>query len=208
MGFREWIIPQEKKFFHLLAKEAHTVVKASEEANSFFCGTDGFEKSAVRMKQIEHDCDGIVHDIFGHLNKTFITPMDQEDISSLALLMDDVVDATYDAVTRATLYGLKKRPDEMKLMSGKLLEASNEIEMAVVSLDGFKFGEVDRCIRHITKAEDESKGVLNAGLVRMFKEKDPIEIMKTKEVYDLLTLAIDKCEDVSCILGDIAVKHR
>jgi len=208
MGFREWIIPQEKKFFRLLVEESESVVKAAEEANAFFCGTDGFEKSAARMKQIEHDCDGVVHQIFEQLNKTFITPMDQEDITSLAQLMDDVVDASYDAVTRATLYGLKKRPDEMKLLSGKLLGASNEIHRAVSNLEGFKFAEVNKCIRNITRLEDESKGILNAGLVRLFKEKDPIGIMKTKEVYDLLTLAIDKSEDVSCILSDISVKHR
>ena len=207
MGFREWIIPQEKRFFQLLESESKMLVESSQQLNYFFSAKNGFEKSEPRLKRIEHECDEIVHDIFNQLGQSFITPLDHEDISSLAVLMDDVVDASFEAVTRARIYGLQKPPVEMKVLSESILVATKEIHEAVSSLSQFDFKTVQKHITRITQEEDESKKILNNALVKLFKQKNPIEIMKTKEIYEDLELAIDKCEDVAFVLGNIVVKH-
>lgn len=207
MGFREWIIPQDKRFFQLLGEESRKVVECSGEVREFF-HNGGSTEAAQKLKHMEKDCDLTVHQIFDNLNQTFITPLDQEDISALSVLMDDIVDAGYDAVNRATLYEIESKPEEMKLLSAKLHEASLEVSTAITCLDGFKLGQIEPCLRKISQIQDESKDVLNAGLVKLFRENKPVDIIKAKEIYDDLALAVEKCEDVASVLNDVLVKHR
>ena len=205
MGLREWIIPQEKQFFKLLIDESTLLVESSKKLNEFFSGSNTV--SVADLKKLERDCDLVVNDIFRKLSKSFITPFDHEDITSLALLMDDVVDANYDAVKRATLYELAAHPQEMKAMSSTIVTASNEIHESVKKLNAFDFKEIEHFSKKITSLKDEAHDSLNTGVVKLFKENNVVEIIKKREVYDDLNTSIEKCQDVSLIIGDIALKH-
>ena len=107
MGFREWIIPQDKVFFNLLEEQAELVLKAAELFKEMINNYDSFGLKMKRMHSLEHEGDEIVHKIFQKLNRTFIAPIDHEDISSLASLYDDVLDYIDGVANRIFLFKLK-----------------------------------------------------------------------------------------------------
>ena len=108
MNFLEWIVPREKRFFTMLGEESANIVEGTRELARGF-GNGGIAASSRRLKEIEAHGDELVHALFFELNKTFITPIDHGDLSSLATLMDDVLDASYEAAVRAELYNLRKK---------------------------------------------------------------------------------------------------
>lgn len=207
MDFLEWVIPREKRFFRMLADESANIVKGTEELRKGFAD-GGISSAAARLKGIEADGDLRVHALFIELNKTFITPIDHEDLSSLATLMDDVLDSSYVAAVHADMYGIRQVPLPLVRQCELLHDASKEMHLAIKAMEHMKTEEIHaRCIK-INELEEQAEGVLRQGLQELFKQKEAIEIIKVKEVYEDVEHAINRCEDVSHILGDIVMKNR
>jgi uncharacterized protein Yka (UPF0111/DUF47 family) len=202
----DWIVPREKRFFHMLAEESAIISEGAKELEKGF-SNGSLVGSARRLKEIETDGDDLVHSLYTELNKTFITPIDREDISSLAMLMDDVLDASYEAVERAELYGIRQVPVHLIRLSELLVRATREMHLAVSALDKMRGDEIRKRIVKINELESRAEEVQRQGLKELFKEKEPILVIKLKDVYISVEHAMDRCEDVSHVLGDIVMKH-
>lgn len=208
MGFKEWIIPQEKYFFSMLDKQADTVLEGAETLVDLVKNFDDVAEKRDKMKSIEHRGDDIVHEISEALNMTFVTPIDHDDMSKLASRMDDILDYMESASHRMWSYEIKRVPNDMVRLAEVLLLSTKEVNHAVRDLRNFKKKNeiVKHCIE-INRLENIGDEITHQAVAGLFKTCDVIEIIKLKEIYEHLELATDKCEDAADVIKDIFIKN-
>ena len=207
MGLREWVIPQDKAFFDILEKESENVVRGAHKLEESIKSFDRIEERRKEMKDIEHQGDEIVHEIYVRVNKSFITPIDQEDITKLASLYDDVLDFIYSVINRIVLYEVEAPTGSMIKFTEIVRESVDELHQAFVSMRRMDGKEIDKHCIEVDRLENEADVLLNDTVATLFKEKDVITILKLKEIYEPLETTTDKCEDVSFVLRDVVMKH-
>ncbi len=207
MGLTEWIIPQDKAFFSILEKESENVVKGAHKLEESIKSFDRMDERRKELKDIEHDGDEIVHDIYERVYKSFITPIDQEDITKLASLYDDVLDFIYAVVNRLVLYEVEAPGPSMIRFAEIVRQSVDELHLAFMSMRKMDGKEIDKHCIEVDRLENEADVLLNDTVAALFKEKDVIVILKLKEIYEYLETITDKCEDVSFVLRDVAIKH-
>lgn len=207
MGFKEWIIPQDKIFFNLLEEQAELVVKAAELFQTMLREYDSFDVLIKRMKILEHEGDEIVHNIFRRLHKSFITPIDQEDISKLASLYDDVLDLIDSVANKIFLFKLKKPNSVILEFADIIAQQVKEVGAATKQIRKIHQKEIEKMFKAVHSLENEADDLHDYSIVELFKEKDPIKIMIMKEIYEYLEEITDKCEDVCLIIQDIVIKN-
>jgi len=207
MGLREILIPQEKIFFQLLEKESKNVLAGAQALNDLILNYDDLAVRRDRIKDIEHQGDEIVHDIYDHLVKSFVTPIDREDISKLASLYDDVLDYIYAVVNRLYLYEISAPTEPMRRFTDTVVKSVQEIDIAFAGIQKIKAPQIEaRCIE-VDRLENEADVVLNEAVASLFKTQDAIKIIKMKEVYELMETITDKCEDVVQVIRDIILEY-
>ncbi len=208
MGFKEWILPQDKHFFNMLENESQNVLDGSNAFLKMLKNYENIEEKQQVIKDIEHQGDDFVHEIFEELNKTFITPIDHEDISKLASAFDDVLDYIDGTATRLVLYDIKKPEENMIRLAEVLVSQTNELKTALSGLRNLKNPkEIERRCIEVNRLENVADDIYKNSVAELFKRKDAIEIMKLKEVYERLEFATDKCEDAANVISDIVVKN-
>lgn len=208
VGIKEWVIPQDKVFFDLFDRMAQTVVSAADLLVELVENFDNVKEQCHRMKQIEHQGDEISHEIYEQLNRTFITPLEPEEISRLASALDDILDYIDGTTQQMYNYGIPETDDSM-IELAKLIQLSViEIEKAVTGIRTIKNPELieERCIE-VNRLENVADNVLGHAIMDLFKTEDAITIIKLKDIYESLEMATDKCEDVANVLSDIAIRH-
>lgn len=208
MGLK--LIPREEKFFDLFCEQAETTVEAAELLLDIMRDYTNLDHKVMQMNKIEHKADEIAHRIVERLNLTFITPIDQEDIHALASVIDDVVDFIDATVERMVLYKVKAPTDDAIHLATILHRAAEETRSAVNELPTFKKKKtvIKQCWIEINRLENEGDDASRAAIANLFeKESNAVEIIKWKEIYEHLEMAIDKCEDVANILEQIVLKH-
>ena len=208
MGFKEWIIPQEKYFFGMLEKQADTVLEGAETLLDLVKDFDNVASKRDKMKTIEHKGDDIVHEISEALNRTFVTPIDHDDMSKLASRMDDILDYMEAAAHRMWSYEIKRVPPDMVRLVEVLLSSTKEVTHAVKDLKNFK--KKNEIVRHcieINRLENIGDEITHQAVAGLFKTADVMEIIKLKEIYEHLELATDKCEDAADVIKDIFIKN-
>ncbi|MDV3244569.1 MAG: DUF47 family protein [Nitrososphaerales archaeon] len=207
MGLKEWVVPQDRIFFDLLERESENVVRGAAKLEESVLGFENLAERRREMKEIEHAGDEIVHRIYEKVNRSFITPIDQGDITRLASLYDDVLDFTYAVINRLVLYEVEVPTDVMKRFAHLVRLSVDEIHHAFQSMRKIDKKEIDqRCIE-IDRLENEADVLLNDAVAHLFKEKDVVRIMKLKEIYENMETITDKCEDVSQVLRDVVIKN-
>ncbi len=207
MGLREILIPREKIFFQLLEKESKNVLAGAQALNELILNYDDLAVRRDRIKDIEHQGDEIVHDIYDHLVKSFVTPIDREDISKLASLYDDVLDYIYAVVNRLYLYEISTPTEPMRRFTDTVVKSVQEIDIAFAGIQKIKAPQIEaRCIE-VDRLENEADVVLNEAVASLFKTQDAITIIKMKEVYELMETITDKCEDVVQVIRDIVLEY-
>ena len=204
MAFR--LIPREEKFytdFQALADELKVGARLLEEM--FAPDNPAWEK-ADDIKEIEHKCDALTHEIIQRLNRTFVTPLDREDIFNLARSLDDVMDAI-DAVSGVVrLYKLTSVRVGARELARIITSSTDQVRLAIGAMEQHK-GLMPHAIE-VNRLENEADRVHNQAVSKLFEdEKDPIEIMKWKETFDFLEDASDRCEDVANVIEGVMVKH-
>ena len=208
MGLKEWIIPQDKHFFDMLDSESSNMLSGSRALLDMLKNYEKISEKQKNIKDIEHSGDDIVHEIFEELNKTFITPIDHEDISALASALDNVLDRIDGFATRLALYEIKKPENDMIALADILAVQAEELHNAIKELrDAKNFKNIEiRCIE-VNRLENIADDIYKNSVARLFKTKDAIEIMKLKEIYECLEHATDTCEDAENIISNIVVKN-
>ncbi len=193
MGFKEWIIPQDRVFFDLLEKHIWSNVEAWR----------------VKIGQTEHEADLVGHEVFDRLNRTFITPIDREDIARLTHALDDIVDAIYAATTRIAIVQVPAATTPMKQLIAILEAQIRELSSSVRALrkPATLKREIPGHAVEIHRLENQADQVLRDAISDLFRSNDPLVILKYKEIYEFLEWATDCCEDAADVLQDILRKH-
>ena len=207
MGFREWVIPRDDKFFDLLEKQSKNAVAAAEQLVDLFAHYGELGTYAKAIEELEHVGDSFVHDISMELNRSFITPFDHSDIAALAGRIDDIVDAIDASAGRMWMYKILKEPPYAKRLAEIILEQAREVHEGVAKLRKMDSPAIQAKRIVINRLENEADDTTNRALVDLFELEDPRTIMKLKEVYERLEAATDRCEDASDVLADIATKN-
>jgi len=208
MGFKEWIVPQEKHFFELLEQQADVVLEGAEALLELAKHFDHVPQKRDRIKEIEHRGDDLVHTVSEALNKTFVTPIDHDDLSKLTSRLDDILDFIEAASHRMWSYEIKKVPPDMVKLAEVILASSKEVNHAVKDLRNFK--KKNEIIKHcieINRLENVGDDITHVAVASLFKNYDVVDIIKLKEIYEHLEMATDKCEDAADVIKDVFIKN-
>lgn len=203
------LLPKETSFFDYFEEHAKLTVTGTNEFQSLVTSPANIEAKAKRIKEIEHETDVITHRCVEALHRVFITPIERDDIHRLITRMDDIMDFIESASERIVLYELKEMTPEVVDLCDTLCRASVEVEQALKGLRDLKNPQrvLDRCI-DINRLENEGDAILRRALARLFKEeKDPITVIKWKEIYESLEDATDSCEDVANIIEGVVLDN-
>jgi predicted phosphate transport protein (TIGR00153 family) len=204
MPFR--LIPREEKFyadFQALADELKVGSRLLEE---MLAPDHPVWDKAEEIKEVEHKCDFLTHEIIQRLNRTFVTPLDREDIHALARSLDDVMDAIDASATLVRLYRLDRVRAGARELGVIISSCTSQVRLALDALERAK-GLTTHAVE-INRLENEADRVHQHAVSRLFdEERDPLTVMKWKETLDFLEDATDRCEDVANVLEGVMVKH-
>jgi predicted phosphate transport protein (TIGR00153 family) len=208
MGLKEWIIPQDKHFFNMLENESQNVLDGSIAFLDMLKNYENIKEKQQKIKDIEHQGDDFVHEIFEELNKTFITPIDHEDISKLASSFDNVLDYIDGSAMRLVLYDVQKPEENMIKLAEVLLQQVEELTYALKGLRKIKHPKdiEKRCIE-VNRLENVADDIYKTSVADLFKRKDAITILKLKDIYERIEFATDECEDAANVISDVVVKN-
>jgi predicted phosphate transport protein (TIGR00153 family) len=207
MVLRELLMPREKIFFQLLEQQSKNVLSGAQALSDLIQNFDRLPEMRNKIKDIEHQGDDTVHSIYDHLVKTFITPIDREDIAKLASLYDDVLDYIEAVANRLYLYEVHSPTEPMRRFTEIAVKCVEEIDFAFGSIQKIKAPEVEKRIIEVERLENEADVVLNEAVAALFKTNDAISIIKLKEIYELMETITDKCEDVVQVIRDIILEY-
>jgi len=209
MGLKGWIIPQERQFFDLLEKLAATVDEGAIALADLLHDFRDVPMKCRRIKDVEHHGDEIVHRVYEELNKTFITPIDREDIQSLATELDNVLDMIEAASSRIGLYEIDRPTEAMVQLGNVIKDGTRLLKEAVGMIRNMKQANgVERIAIEVHRLENVADDLMNSAVAALFRKEDPVTIIKFKEITEVLEQATDHCEDVANVLSDIVAKNQ
>jgi len=201
------LVPKELAFFEMFQKAAHNMIDGSRMLKDMMEDYRNPAQQAQRLHDIEHIGDNITHDIARKLNQTFITPIDREDIHGLASVLDDILDIVEAIADRFVVFKVS-RPTETAIKLADILYQSAVAVGAGIDQLGKSHANINECTVRVNSLENEADRVTRDAISELFeKEKDPIAVIKWKEIYESFEEGTDRCEDVSNILERIALKH-
>jgi len=200
--------PKEIDFFEIFDKTSLNITKAASQLVDFMENFDNPEVRAKEIHEIEQDSDMLTHDIMKKLNKTFITPIDREDLYALASRMDDVIDLIWAVADRISVFKWKEPMPEAIVMSKDILTTAEVMHKAVKKLKEKNYAHVQEYCIEINRLENRVDRGFRDARGKLFDDvKDPILIIKWKEIYEHLEDASDRCEDVANVLESIVLKY-
>ncbi|MBN1165813.1 MAG: DUF47 family protein [Methanospirillaceae archaeon] len=208
MGIKEWLIPQDDVFFDLFEQLAALVVVAAGELETMVTkqvDTDAIYKS---IKEKEHEGDLITHEIYEHLNRAFITPLDPLEISRLACSLDDILDYIDDSAEKLHIYHITTYDSTMQRFAELIRLSSVQLESGIREIRSIKTNtHLEACSIEVNRLENMADDLLSDSIQRLFSSDDPMTTIKLKDIYECLETATDKCEDVANVLSDICIRH-
>ena len=201
------LLPREEEFFDLFVAVAQRNTVAAEHLRELFDAPPERRIAHVEaIKRLEHEADQVTHEVVNRLDRTFITPLDREDIHQLASDLDDVMDTMDGTARRSQIFGLGPAPEGVKLLAEVIQRMVRVLAEAVGRLK--KGDDVMRFCVEAKGLEEEGDAIYHDALGRMFAtERDALEVIKWKEIYDNLERTLDEAEDVANVLESITLKH-
>ena len=201
------LIPKDEKFFVMFKEMTTTIIEGAQLLKDMMDTFENPQLSQKMIKDVEHKADHLTHDIIKKLNKSFVTPLDREDIYALAAALDDILDLIDASAQRIVMYNVEKPTQEAKELAFLILKSCQTIDKAVALLGG-KLEPIAEYCMEVNSLENEADRVCREAISRLFDdEKDPIRLIKWKEIYETLERATDKCEDAANILEAVVVKN-
>jgi uncharacterized protein Yka (UPF0111/DUF47 family) len=200
------LIPRDEGFFALFNQLASKMKDAAKLLTEMFTNPERLDHYVVAIKKVEHEADAVIHEVGTRLDRTFITPLDREDIYRLAQELDTVVDLIDGTARRAAMFKLREaRPYAVRL-AGILHESVNELEQSVRQVKDRR--SVAQRTMAVKKYEEEGDTLYAEAIGSLFQgTPDPIDVIKWKEVYDTLEDALDRCQTASIVVESISLKH-
>ncbi|MBZ5645855.1 MAG: DUF47 family protein [Acidobacteriia bacterium] len=199
------LVPHETKFFEMFADMSANLTEGARVLLELLRTGQDIPIKAQRIKELEHRGDDMTHAVITKLNQTFITPFDREDIHKLASSLDDVLDYIHAAADRLILYKIIRIPAPAIELAQIVVKQCEQLSQAVAHLEKHD-NVLDYCVE-INRLENEADHVVRQAIARLFdEEKDPIALIKIKELYEVLEMATDKAEDAANVLESVVVK--
>ena len=207
-GWLSWVRANDVEIMTVLQNQANNLVNASKVLFEIIGNYSTLNEKNAILKNLEHEGDQLTHRLFTIIDRTFITPLDKEDISELTSAIDQVLDGTYGASDRLVLLKIQRPSQYMQEFTDLLLTACQEIYKGVVELHKGKRESLLEHSKAISNCEHEGDNIYRLAIANLFDTNDAIEIIKLKEVYETLESALDRCRDVADVIEDIALKYR
>lgn len=208
MGFR--LKPKEEKFYKLLIESTQLIREAADILDGAMYNHEGLPQSVAEIDDLESQVDKITNKIFELLNKTFITPMDREDIYAIANKLDDVIDHIQGIAERMMIYNTGETSEAIRKLSSLIVKAAKQIEKIFEQIPNIRKNKEkleERCDR-IIEIEVDGDNLYRQEMAKLFREcTDPIEIIKWKEILSHLEETLDACEDVSDLIRGAIIKY-
>lgn len=206
------LLPKDNKFFDYFEKDIGNVLAAARVFKELMSNSMSKEERIQKIKKIEeleHKGDELTHQIFSDLGSTFITPFDREDIHSLASKLDDILDFIQGAAMRIILYRVETISPEQERLASMIYDSVFELSKAIPNLRDMKnVTAIRESFVKINSIENEADDLFERAIANLFDTcKDPILLIKSKEMLVSLETATDKCEDVANVLESIIVKN-
>ena len=203
------LLPRDGRFFDLFTAVASLNLEAAKLLKELFtAGATNRSYLVDSIKRLEREADGLTLELVTRLDKTFITPLDREDIHMLASRLDDVLDGIDGIARRTVIFRTEDPPQGVLILSEVMVRTTEQLLSAVQVLEKQKAPVVIRACGEVKKLEEEGDAVYGEWLGRLFDdEKNPVTLMKWKEIYDTLEKTLDKAEDVANVLESVAIKH-
>jgi predicted phosphate transport protein (TIGR00153 family) len=200
------LLPKEERFYDDFVALAEQIRHGASILEEMLAPEQPLWDKADEIKEVEHKCDFLTHEIIQRLHRTFVTPLDREDIHSLARSLDDVMDAIDACAAIVRLYQIKVVRADTRELTRIIVASSEQLVKALKALERRK-GVAEPAVE-INRLENEADRVHQVAVRRLFEEEhDPIQVIKWKEILDFLEDATDRCEDVANVLEGVVVKH-
>ncbi|HEX8473024.1 MAG TPA: DUF47 family protein [Pyrinomonadaceae bacterium] len=201
------ILPKEEQYFSLFSQMTSYIYDASRELVQMLAASNSdYAGHSKRIKEIEHKCDELTHDVSTRLNKSFITPFDREDIYLLSSALDDIVDLIDDAARTMVMYGVNEVTPHARRFGDVIQRMAVELH-EVVSMLEKPHGISPRLIK-LHALENEGDEIYHKAVAELFHNAtDPLVVIKWKDIYEKLEAAIDRCENVANIIESVIIKH-
>jgi uncharacterized protein Yka (UPF0111/DUF47 family) len=200
------LLPKEEKYFEDFKDSIYYIQEIAKLTNAFFAG-DTYDKDIyLKLKPLEHRIDDITSKVIKRLNKTFITPLDREDIFSLIKKMNSIGDILVGAALRVDIYNITEKVEGADKLAAIVLQQSRELELALQDLK-HKSSQINEC-KAVKDLETEADHIYRVALKKLFiEEKDPITLIKKKELLEMLEEASDKCQSTANVIIQILIKN-
>jgi hypothetical protein len=203
-----WVKSNEKEILTILDNLAIKAKETAEQLVNLLANMDQAPKYQEEIKKLEREADELTRSIFAELNKTFITPLDREDIQRIASKTDDVIDYIEGIAGRIKSYHVTTTPPYMLDIAKELLTAIKEVELLISRLKAVKADKslIDHC-RKISEIEHNIDDLYRTAVGKLFETNDAVTIIKLKDIYEAIESASDRCLDVADVIEDIVLKY-
>jgi len=203
---RMFMIPKEEKFFDMFRETSKVTLKGAQQFRELIENYTDVDLKVQRISEIEKEADGHTHRMVEALNKSFITPIDREDIYKLNSILDDLIDYMEACAVRLQLFKIHETNAGMKRFASLIYQAVEDIVKAIETFP--KMNHLMQITRDIKTIETEGDTLSHKLIADLFEnEKDPIELIKLKEIYGRLESTLDRCQDLALLLESIALKN-
>lgn len=200
-------LPKEEQYFTLFQQMTVYISDAARELKEMLDDKNhDYHEYVRRIKGLEHACDELTHSISTRLNKSFITPFDREDIYLMSSALDDIVDLINDAARAIVDFDIREITDPAKDFADVIVRMSEQLKEIVATLQKPK--NTTQRLVEIHRLENEGDDIYHAAIAELFREeRDPLNVLKWKEIYEKLEAAVDRCENVANIIESVVIKH-
>lgn len=209
MGFKEWIIPQDKIFLNLIQEQSQLVLTGAELFRDILkhYEPDKLDERAKNVKELEHQSDEVVRKIIQKLHRSFITPIDHEDISRLCTTYDDVLDHIDSVTNWIRLFELKNPDGSIHEFADIIVKQIKEVDSALAKISKLREKQIGEIFLRVHQLEEKADDLRDDSFAELFKENDFRKIIIMKEIYEFLERITDLVDDVCLIIQDIVIKN-
>jgi predicted phosphate transport protein (TIGR00153 family) len=210
-SFLKIFMPKNKIFYELFEKVANNVAKMGSLLKDEVAEPDFDKRAAIitQIEDLEHDNDELTHNLFTELGRNFITPFDREDIHYLATSLDDIADYIYAAAKKINFYKVNPNDTGMQKFADLIQQGAEQVRIAVTELRDMKnMRNITEALVKINSIENQADDVFDFSIEKLFAtEDDAKEVIKKREIYQVMEIVTDKCEDASNVIESIIIKY-